>query len=301
MNFVGKLFIILIFVMSLVFMSFAVAVYSTSNNWKETAKKVDEELKAAKAQVQQLTAKQTELQQTCDESLKKKGEEIAKLSAEIVNLNNEKDSAVKTRIELENTIGTAIATVQSTHKEIAESRGQLESLTNDFRKAQLDWNTLFTDFVKKTDEAHALSMKLSNLEAVSQELVKQNSDGVAVLKQFGLLPNPELYRGVPPYQVEGKITDVRSTGSNAMVEITVGSDSGLMKGHQLDVYRKAEGRDIYLGVVEVVLTEPNKAACRILPEYRKGTIQVDDSVTSEFSQERQKYQIKRDAHVATTR
>ena len=37
MNLVGKIFIVLILVMSLVFMSFAVVVYATHHNWKEVA------------------------------------------------------------------------------------------------------------------------------------------------------------------------------------------------------------------------------------------------------------------------
>ena len=35
MNLVGKIFIVLIFVMSLVFMAFSMAVYATHRNWRE--------------------------------------------------------------------------------------------------------------------------------------------------------------------------------------------------------------------------------------------------------------------------
>ena len=44
MNLVGKIFTVLIFVMSLVFMSFAVVVYATHRNWKEVVERPEDEV-----------------------------------------------------------------------------------------------------------------------------------------------------------------------------------------------------------------------------------------------------------------
>jgi len=284
--------------MSIIFMSFTVAVYSTSNNWKEKAKVESDAKNKAVTEANALKNRLEELQKSVDEQLKAKGDTIAALYAQLDAFQTESKIAEANLTRLQTDINTAIQTIKTTHTSLSAAQAQQEKLRKDFNAFQVDWNALLSDFIKKTDEAHTLSMKLGNLEAVSQELVKQYANAKSVLNQFNLQPIPELYTGVPPHRVEGRITEVRATG---MVEITVGEDSGLMKGHQLDVYRKSEdGRDIYLGVVEVVLTEPNRAACKVLPEYRKGTVQTNDIVTSEFSQERQKYQIKRDAHVATT-
>ncbi len=296
MNLVGKIFIVLIFVMSLVFMAFAVSVYSTSNNWREAALAQKKVLDETKKELQQLTEKKTALEKSCKEQLAQKNNEVTALITARDTLQQELDTTRTTLNGLQTDIVSAIAAVRATHDEMQASRAELVSLREEFRKTQQDWNSLFTEFVKKTDQAQDLGMKLSNLETVSQELVKQYNDAKAVLGQFGLKPIPDLYMGIPPFQVAGMITEVRPTG---LVEISLGEDAGLMKGHQLDVYRKTDGRDVYLGVVEVVLTEPNKAACKILPEYRKGSIQETDIVTSEFSQERQRYQLKAAAHVAT--
>ncbi len=296
MNLVGKIFIVLILVMSLVFMSFAVSVYSTSNNWRETALAKKKELDEARNQLQQLTKTMTDLRKSCDEQLAQKNNETTALITARDSLQQELETARATLNGLEAEKSEAIAAVRATHEEIKNCRGELVSLREKFRNTQQDWNALFTSFVKRTDEAQNLQMKLTNLETVSQELVEQYNDAKAVLGRFGLKPIPDLYMGIPPFQVAGMITEVRPTG---LVEISLGEDAGLMKGHQLDVYRKTDGRDVYLGVVEVVLTEPNKAACKILPEYRKGSIQEADHVTSEFSQERQRYQLNAAAHVAT--
>lgn len=296
MNIVGKIFIVTILVMSLVFMSFAISVYSTSNNWRETAKAKKLELDKAKSDLSALQAKMTNLQKSCDEKLAQKGNEIAALTTAREEITRELETKNTDLTTLQTQMITALATVRATHDEMQTARAELVSLREKFRKTQQDWNALFTEYVKKSDEAHYWSMQLSNLEAVSQELVQQYNDAKVVLDQFGLKPVPSLYQGIPPFQVAGQITEVRPNG---LVEISIGEDTGLMKGHQLDVYRKADGKDVYLGVVEVLLTEPNRAACKVLPEYRRGTIQPEDVVTSEFSQERQKYQMKRDSHVAT--
>ena len=48
MNLVGKIFVVLIFVMSLVFMAFAMAVYATHRNWREEVTRPRERSAAGK-------------------------------------------------------------------------------------------------------------------------------------------------------------------------------------------------------------------------------------------------------------
>ena len=279
-------------------MSFTIAVYSTSNNWKDRATKLNSDLNDVKKERDALKNRFEELEKSVQEQLAAAGNIIGALSTQIEIFETEKRESNAMLAQLRSDIDETTRTIALTHKSLNAAQAEQTELRSVFRQTQRDWTELLSDFVKKTDEAHELSMKLDALETVSQELVKQYNNAKTVLGQFGLKPIPELYTGVPPFQVTGRVTEVRETG---LVEITIGEDSGLQKGHQLDVYTKSEdGRDIYRGVVEVLLTEPNRAACKILPEYRKGTVQVNDVVTSEFSQERQKYQIKRDAHVATT-
>ena len=298
MNAVGRIFIVLIFIMSLIFMSFTVAVYSVSNNWKATADKLKADLSKVQSDKNRLENEKKELEQSCNELLAAKGDEIAALRADLIRFQTDNTMQLAEMNRLQEAITLATQTIKSSHESLQVAQAEQTTLRGEFRKTQLDWNDLLTNFIRKTDEAHDLSMKLGNLESVSQGILEQYRNAKAVLDLVGMKPIPELYTGIPPYLVTGRVTEVRPTG---LVEVTIGEDSGLMKGHQLDVYRKSEdGRDIYLGVVEVLLTEPNRAAARIMPEYRKGTVQAGDIVTSEFSQERQKYQIMRDAHVATT-
>ena len=65
MNLVGKIFVVLIAVMCLVFMSFAMAVYATHKNWKDVVENPDnglnKQLKDQDARNKELTAEKDKL------------------------------------------------------------------------------------------------------------------------------------------------------------------------------------------------------------------------------------------------
>ncbi len=64
------------------------------------------------------------------------------------------------------------------------------------------------------------------------------------------------------------------------VEISLGSDDGVLVGHQLDVFRTADGGSTYLGKIKVIQTMPDKSVCKILPQFRKGEIKASDRVSA---------------------
>ena len=67
-----------------------------------------------------------------------------------------------------------------------------------------------------------------------------------------------------------------------LMEVSIGEDDGLLPGHYLEVYRIGNGVSTYLGRVEVVRTAPDKAVCKILPDYRKGAMKTGDRVASKL-------------------
>jgi Ca-activated chloride channel family protein len=68
------------------------------------------------------------------------------------------------------------------------------------------------------------------------------------------------------------------------VEISIGSDDGVLVGHQLEVYRTAGGSNTYLGKIEVIKTSPDQAVCKVLPQFRKGVIEASDRVSTGSNQ-----------------
>ena len=65
------------------------------------------------------------------------------------------------------------------------------------------------------------------------------------------------------------------------VEVSIGSDDGLLKGHRLHVYRVG-GTPPYVGDIEVVETYPDRAVCRIDPKFYKSPMRRGDRVASKL-------------------
>ena len=70
--------------------------------------------------------------------------------------------------------------------------------------------------------------------------------------------------------------------SGGLVEIILGADSGLRKGHALEVYRVTSSGSTYVGRIEVMETTPDRAVCKIDPKFQQSDIQNGDSVTSKL-------------------
>ena len=80
----------------------------------------------------------------------------------------------------------------------------------------------------------------------------------SVINWVGADPGPD-YKAVAP-NVNGIVEDVVG---NDLIDISIGADAGLLKGHQLHVYRIGT-TNAYLGKVEVVRTNPTTATCKIV-------------------------------------
>ena len=275
MNLVGKIFVILILVMSVMFMSFAVAIYATHTNWKERATKLKTDLDEAQKKVQQITTEKEELSKELHEKISYRVAELGKLQTTVDELEKQNKEFKDDLTKLNEQEKEAIAAVKLSHESQANLRAEVEELRKDLRRSQEEWATLYSDYVAKTDEAHDLALKLATYRSVGERLTKDYRDAVDVLKKHGLKPVPDMYTGIPPKGVGGVVTEVRPNG---WVEISLGEDSGILKGHKLDIVRNLDGRSSYIGKIEVVRTEPDRAAAVILPEFRRGTVQREDQV-----------------------
>ncbi|NQT15260.1 MAG: hypothetical protein HQ582_21065, partial [Planctomycetes bacterium] len=112
----------------------------------------------------------------------------------------------------------------------------------------------------------------ARMVTLTEDLAKANE----VLRIHGLKPEPAAYSGVAP-PVDGVVVQIGSDAKT--IEISIGSDDGLMKGHLLEVIREGGG---WLGRVEVMQTSPDKAVCKILPEFLQRPIERNDRVTTKL-------------------
>lgn len=289
MNLVGKIFTVLILIMSVLFMAFAMAVYATHKNWREEvmrpADKVTAEMKLglhyqledAKADNKKLTDEKDKLKQQFDAEKAAKAQAVAKLESELEVAKGELKSLEAKQAELEKAKREAVAAMNATQTNATGFRKELEGQRTTVGEAQKDRDAHFKEVVRLTEELNQAVNEKDLLKKRTDELAKDLAKADLVLRKFGYDKNKN-YSDVPP-KVDGII---RATPGGGLVEISIGSDQGLMKGHQLQVYRTSAGQSAYVGRIEVVSTAPDKAVCKVDTKFQNSNILVGDRVASKI-------------------
>jgi len=114
----------------------------------------------------------------------------------------------------------------------------------------------------------------TKLEDMSKELIKVKSIGGG--GSSGSSPTVTA-KNPPPSQIEGLIT---KTDPSGLVTVSIGSDAGLLKGHDLEVFRMNPPK--YLGTIRLMDVRSNEAVGRPLAKPL-GPIQQGDRVASQIS------------------
>ena len=276
MNLLGKLFIILIFIGSIVLASFSVVLFATHTNWKEKA----DTLTAAKKKVDddytKLQKMQTDMEAALQLEIKRQADRIVSLTNKTEELMQDKDAATVELASLKADIDQEREIAAAAMKELEALRAKLDGANEALTNAESEWVAMSTELVSKMDEAHSLAIQLAYYESICAQLAKDYQNAVEVLRKFGYVPDPSLYTKHPPAGIQGTVTEVRERG---MIEISVGSDSGLVKGHQLDITRDRDGRSSYIAKIEIISTVADRAVAQVMPQFRNGVVQRGDNVT----------------------
>lgn len=296
MNLFGKILIMLNLLMSLVFMGFAVAVYSTHKNWKEvvtldkataqaTGKKVGlqfqlDDSKAINAQLEEkLLALQKEIKQ-----------ELAMRNARLQVLETEKENLTKQvetkTLEIEQVTADkkiTSAAIESLTIESGKKSAEIQALSDEIDRFRGELQSLFDKLLVSTDQVAKTQSELDRANAQAKVLVGQLSNYKKALSKLGV-DNPITVAslGSPPPKIDGI---VRASTPDGLVEISLGADDGLMRGHTLEVYREGATPNAtkYLGRIEILSTKADISVGKVLQQYRRGTIEKDDRVATRFN------------------
>lgn len=184
MNLTGKIFTVLVFLMSLVFMSFAVAVYSTHTNWREKVMNPDE---GTAARLTEVTAENEELKTELDtlttdlarEQIDRR-EVLAKLETEKERIEVERKSQEGELARLKDSLREATTAMEDLHKKLAELRVQIgvpdpngppaQGLTQQVEQVKKEREVLFGKVVELTDQLHQAVNSVRALEKRNKEL-----------------------------------------------------------------------------------------------------------------------------------
>ena len=118
-------------------------------------------------------------------------------------------------------------------------------------------------------EQHSTGLAVAGLQARVDQLTERIGRQAAVLDKNDLTEFDPVIDIAP--RLDGIVLDVSDSN---LVEISVGSDDGLRKGHELEISRG----DKYLGRIVIVDAFPKRAVAEIIPELRQGRIRRGDRV-----------------------
>ncbi|MCY3015286.1 MAG: hypothetical protein DWI05_03295 [Planctomycetota bacterium] len=282
MNTIGKIFVFALFIMSLVFMSFAVALYSTHTNWRDEIMRTKDQVKQgqrigwkaqlddAQAERAKLSAEITRYQSDVAASEAARDQVVAKIQTALEEKNKDLEVLRKEKEarELER---------EKAQAELAAARLELEAASKVVADLRAEVRTQQDKVDEQVDRAANLASELhekeSFLEIASErraQLEKQVANARLLLQQSGLSIDSLPRDAVPT--IDGVVTNVVDDS----IELSLGGDDGLQMGHELDVYRN----DQYLGRVRVVSIKPDRAVAVVIREFARGVIQRGDKVAT---------------------
>jgi uncharacterized protein YlxW (UPF0749 family) len=284
MNLIGKIFTVLIFIMSMVFMAFAVAVYATHTNWKEKVTNTDTaggRQLGLKPQLDQQKELNRQLQAQIDAVNNALAKEraarvnvLAALEAKLLQVQTQLTQKDDDLAKLDAAHQVLVETNNNTQNLLTALTGEVQTLRDEIRTAQQDRDDQFQQVVPLTDQLNQATGELNRLNERNAVLVAQNASLERVLERNGLTAETPVSH-IPP-DLNGVVLE----SSNAdLIEVSLGSDDGLKKGHLLEVIRGSQ----YLGRLEVYTVKPDVSTARIIKEYQKGPIKRGDLVRTKIN------------------
>jgi hypothetical protein len=276
MNLLGKILTGAIVISAIMLLIVSMMVYSTHKNWKTTADTLKQQLADAKNLNQQLDNKYRTLDSRLQAEVEAAQQDVRKLESERVQLIAQSSTLQKQLDSLlqeqrQNT--AAVASTQSNNealtKEVASLR--LALLENQQKRDEAMATT-----IKATDELHQAKGTLDALVERNDQLTQEVAMKSSLLLENGFDPTATPGDVIP--QVRGLVSASRRNASGQMIEVTVGADDGLRKGHTVEIFRGQR----YLGRAEIIQTEPDRAVGRVIRKFQQGQIQENDHVATKL-------------------
>ena len=282
MNVIGKIFVFAVFVMSLVLMTFAGAIYMSHVNWKDEVERDPNKVLPGQKpgyryQLDEADKKRRELDEQINDLTRKvaaseeaRDQVVAKLQSAISQKNDQLTKLLedKKRLEVDSkqrveAVNNLTIQVEQTGKRIEELQAQVRS-----QQGKVDQHVqMAADLAAELAEQKSL---LAIADERKAQLEKQVAKARELLKQSGLSLESQPKDRVP--QLDGDVIAVAASS----IEVSIGSDDGLQVGHTLEVYRSGQ----YVGRAIVRSVRPDRAVAEIDKNFSRGTVQRGDKVTT---------------------
>jgi cell shape-determining protein MreC len=281
MNVIGKIFVFAVFVMSLVFMSFAVAIYSSHINWEQEVNRKPEDVRGAQQpglkyqkeqwekerqtldkEIEVLARKVAESESSRDQMIAKLQSALELKSGELVDLRKSKEEREKTQRE-------AIEKLEDAQVNLKKAAEEVDALRKQVQAQQVAVDGKVTDASKLSGELNAALAQLAIVTERKAELEQQLVRARELLRQNGLNPQSD---PAGTAVTDGTVSEVAGNS----IQVDIGSDQGIRMGSELDLFRGGE----YIGKAQVAKVNRNSALATLKPEFSRGIVQPGDRATT---------------------
>lgn len=274
MTLVGKIFTVLIFVMSIVFMAFSIMVFATHTNWRTMSEGLKKKLTQQEQLYAQAKGEHDKTKRDLAQEQASRRQALAAMQTKFKASQDALDAKTAQLIQKESQLNEAAAALKSNEDRLTALADELTKNRQLLKTAQQERDDIFLQVVALTDKFNQSETTRLDLDRRNSQLVAQSADMERVMKAHGLTVET-LTAHIPP-KVEGIVMDV---GQSDLIEISIGHDDGLKIGHTLDVYR---GNN-YLGRIVIRKTAPDRAVGQVVKELKRGQIKKGDHVTTKLS------------------
>ncbi|MBR5627435.1 MAG: hypothetical protein IKW74_07435, partial [Thermoguttaceae bacterium] len=193
MNLIGKIFVGLIAVMSIVFFSLTLVLYASHKNWKEDSQKKQDQIAQVNQEKDKLTQAKADLEKEIEAQKTAYMKEIGALKSKSDALEAENQTLTVQNDQLEKDLQARVEVITANNSTINEYRTSIETLTNDLASAQQLRAVYLKNLADTVANLYQSYSRLGDVEAQRDELTAQYGKALTVLNMKGLEPTPELY------------------------------------------------------------------------------------------------------------
>ncbi len=280
MTYVGKILVLLIMAMSLVFLGVSVTAFVTATNWKEATAKKDAELKKVQGQLGTRDSEKKDAEAKLQAALTDLAATTKKYEDQVASLRTAAETAQGEKTQLQTALTDANTNSSLATAESQARTGEMTKLRDQLSAAVDVGNKLKIEQTEKNTQILTLQRQLEASERSAKGLRENFARALTRLRQLG--DSTDLSHvassGEIPTDVEGKVLKVDPR--NRSIEISIGSDDGVSTGMELYLFRTSPMPE-YLGKVKVGLVEPDQAVASVIGNTVHGKkIMEGDNVSS---------------------
>lgn len=274
MNFLGKCFVVALFVLSCAFMGAAIAAYGAHRDLQAEKQKLQTQLQQTQQARSALEGRYNRLEAELTAEAEAARQRVIQLESEKVRLAERNADAQRELDQLRSQSGEAIAAMNATQQGNNALAEELDDLRGSVRTALADKDRYFGAALAATEKFQAIRNDIETALEHNRELVADTGRMASLLRANNL--NPETPADAITPKVDGLVSRTQRKNGIQLVEISIGSDDGLRAGDTVDVFRNTK----YRGRLEILRTAPDRSVGRVDLRFQQGPIEEGDRVTT---------------------